>query len=310
MIDYDGLFKKLISQFFPEFIELFFADISNSWDKNSLEFLPQEIFSEIPEGEKKIIDLLFTAQWRNQQTLFIIHVEHQSYTRPNFNQRMFRYFTRLHEKYCLPVYPIVIYSHDAPKTLVSDSYRVELSGWTILEFHYKVIQLNRLNWQDFVNERNPVASALMSKMRMSTTERPTVKLMSLQMLSSLGLNYAQVKLISGFIDTYLKLNDSETVIFEEQLARIEPRQKEEVIQIVTSWMEEGLQQGRIEGRVEGREQEAVTLVLRLLKRRFGTLDSQLEEEIQNLSTSSLEDLAEALLDFTSVADLQAWLQAR
>ncbi|GAA6616960.1 hypothetical protein NUACC26_027680 [Scytonema sp. NUACC26] len=78
------------------------------------------------------------------------------------------------------------------------------------------------------------------------------------------------------------------------------------MQIVTSWMEEGLQQGR----AEGREQEAVTLVLRQLNRRFRTLDSQLQQQIQNLSVSSLEDLAEALLDFTTVADLQAWLPAQ
>jgi hypothetical protein len=59
----------------------------------------------------------------------------------------------------------------------------------------------------------------------------------------LGLNPAQIQLISGLIDTYLKLNTEEKALFEEQLARIEPRQQQEVMQIVTSWMEEGIQQG-------------------------------------------------------------------
>ncbi|WP_017318951.1 DUF4351 domain-containing protein [Mastigocladopsis repens] len=306
MIDHDRLFKELLSNFFPEFIELFFPDVSAYWDRDSLQFLPQEMFTDITEGERKIVDLLVQAAFINQKALFIIHTEHQSYTKSDFNARMFRYFARLHEKYDLPVYPIVIYSHDFPQRPEANSYSIEFPGWKVLEFNYRVIQLNCLNWQDFVNHQNPVASALMSKMRMDAQERPTVKLVSLQLLSTLGLNPAQVQLISGFIDTYLKLNAEEKAVFEEQLATIEPRQQEEVMQIVTSWMEEGIQQGR----QEGRQQEAATLVLRLLNRRFSGVSSQLQERIQNLSTAELEDLAEALLDFNTVADLEAWLGNR
>ncbi|WP_201027320.1 hypothetical protein, partial [Salmonella enterica] len=156
--------------------------------RDSLEFLPQEVFTDVTEGERKIADLVVRASFRNQDALFIIHTEHQSYSQPEFNRRMFTYFARLHEKFALPVYPVVIYSHDSPLTLEPNSYQVEFPGWKVLEFNYRVIQLNQLQWQDFVNQQNPVASALMSKMRMDAGERPTVKLMSLQLLVSLGLN--------------------------------------------------------------------------------------------------------------------------
>jgi Domain of unknown function (DUF4351) len=126
---------------------------------------------------------------------------------------------------------------------------------------------------------------------------------SLQLLANLGLNPAQIQLISGFIDTYLKLSDREKAVFEEELARIEPRQEEQVMRIVTSWMEEGIEQGL----QQGRQQEAVSLIMRLLSRRVGALTPQLQERIQGLSVAQLEDLGEALLDFTSVADLEAWL---
>jgi predicted transposase/invertase (TIGR01784 family) len=52
----------------------------------------------------------------------------------------------------------------------------------------------------------------------------------------------------------------------------------------------------------------VNLVIRQLKRRFGELDSNLVEQIQALGVSELEALAEALLDFDTVADLESWLQ--
>ncbi len=49
------------------------------------------------------------------------------------------------------------------------------------------------------------------------------------------------------------------------------------------------------------------LVLRLLNRRIGKIDATLIERIKGLSIEQLENLGEALLDFSSVADLEAWL---
>jgi hypothetical protein len=50
--------------------------------------------------------------------------------------------------------------------------------------------------------------------------------------------------------------------------------------------------------------------MRLLNRRFGVLSPQLQERIQRLSVAELEDLGEALLDFSAVADLEAWFGDR
>jgi len=261
MINHDRLFKELLSTFFPEFVELFLPDVAEYLEPNSIVFLSQEIFTDVTLGERYEADLVVQAKFREQQSLFIIHVEHQSYSEADFNKRMFRYFDQ-------------------------------------------VIQLNRLNWQDFATQPNPIASALMSKMRMEAEERPQVKLISLQLLSSLGLNPAQLHLISGFIDIYLKLNPVEQVKFEEELARIEPVQQEEVMEIVTSWMETGIQQGR----QEGRREEAASMVLRLLNRRCGSLTTELQQQIQNLSVEQLEELGEELLDFTSIQNLINWLQ--
>jgi len=86
MIDHDRLFKELLSNFFPEFIELFFPDISAYWERDSIEFLPQEVFTDVTEGERKILDIVLQASVRSQDTLFIIHTEHQSYSQTNFNQ--------------------------------------------------------------------------------------------------------------------------------------------------------------------------------------------------------------------------------
>ncbi len=67
-------------------------------------------------------------------------------------------------------------------------------------------------------------------------------------------------------------------------------------------LQRGLQQGRQEGRQEGE----VALITRLLTRRLGEVNSLLMERIRGLSTEQLEELAEALLDFSNAADLMAW----
>ncbi|WP_017324142.1 DUF4351 domain-containing protein [Synechococcus sp. PCC 7336] len=66
--------------------------------------------------------------------------------------------------------------------------------------------------------------------------------------------------------------------------------------------------GRSEGRQEGRREGELSLVLRLLKHRFGELAPELLLQVESLSLDSLEELGEALLDFSSEADWVAWLQ--
>ncbi|MTJ17676.1 DUF4351 domain-containing protein [Dolichospermum sp. UHCC 0299] len=43
-------------------------------------------------------------------------------------------------------------------------------------------------------------------------------------------------------------------------------------------------------------------------RRFGEIKLSLIEQIQSLSIEQLENLADALLDFSQVADLETWLK--
>ncbi|NDJ17460.1 Rpn family recombination-promoting nuclease/putative transposase [Myxacorys almedinensis] len=62
-----------------------------------------------------------------------------------------------------------------------------------------------------------------------------------------------------------------------------------------------------EGREEGREEGQRSLILRLLTRRVGELSQEVRSQVEALSLEQLEDLGEALLDFTSLDDLQAWL---
>lgn len=300
MIDHDRLFKELISTFFREFVELFLPDIIAQMAPDSLVLLDKELFTDVTSGDKYQADLVARADLREPSSSFIIHIENQSRSEPDFGLRMFRYFCRLYEKHAIPVYPVVVFSFDLPKRPEQNTYKVEFLGEEINVFKYRVIQLNRLAWQDFVARPNPVACAFMAKMQMDVSERPTVKLECLRMLTHLPLDPARKHLISGFIDTYLRLNPEEQAIFEVGLSTILPEEREEVMQIVTSWMEEGIELGLQQG--------VRSTVQRQLQRRFGELTPELDNAFRQLSLPQLEELADALLDFSTVADLEAWLR--
>jgi len=53
----------------------------------------------------------------------------------------------------------------------------------------------------------------------------------------------------------------------------------------------------------------VNMVLKLLDYRVGPLEPNLQAQIETLNLSEVEELGKALLDFSGVADLVAWLQA-
>ncbi len=75
---------------------------------------------------------------------------------------------------------------------------------------------------------------------------------------------------------------------------------------VTSIERAGIRKGKAEGHQEG----TISVILPLLKRRFGELEPELEQGINALSLKQLEELSEALLDFSNVAEVGAWLAER
>ncbi|MEH2145231.1 Rpn family recombination-promoting nuclease/putative transposase [Nostoc sp.] len=72
----------------------------------------------------------------------------------------------------------------------------------------------------------------------------------------------------------------------------------------------GEQKGIVKGQEIGREEEARSLILKLLNRKVGAIPDQLQTQIQVLSLEQLEGLGEALLDFSAIADLEGWLQGQ
>jgi hypothetical protein len=296
MIDHDRLFKELVTTFFAEFVELLLPELASYLDASSIEFLDKEVFTDVTEGERHEADVLARARFQGKDSCFLVHVENQAQVQTEFARRMFRYFARLHEKHAVPVYPVVVFSHGSTR-LEPAEYRVSFPDLEVMRFQFRSIQLRQLDWRRYLRQSNPVAAALMSRMDMAAQDRPRVKLECLRLLTTLRLNPARMKLISGFIDTYLRLNREETLRFEREADTVLTiNERSRMLELTTSWKE------------EGRREECLRLVVRQLRRRLGSLDVAMETQLNGLTLDRLETLAEALLEFTTVGDLTSWLQ--
>ncbi|MEY3868310.1 MAG: hypothetical protein RLZZ338_2201 [Cyanobacteriota bacterium] len=68
-IDHDRLFKELLSTFFWEFLELFLPDVIQYMERDSISFLPEEVFTDVTSGERRKVDLL-APDFKENQPVF------------------------------------------------------------------------------------------------------------------------------------------------------------------------------------------------------------------------------------------------
>ncbi|NJO42182.1 MAG: DUF4351 domain-containing protein [Cyanobacteria bacterium RU_5_0] len=78
-------------------------------------------------------------------------------------------------------------------------------------------------------------------------------------------------------------------------------------QAYLEWEQQTEQRGIEQGIEQGIERGERSLILRQLTRQVGELPEPVRSQIEALSIISLEPLGEALLEFSSLSDLEAWL---
>jgi hypothetical protein len=121
--------------------------------------------------------------------------------------------------------------------------------------------------------------------------RGTVQKRAIDELAALPLNQPYVKITLELLynlQKNLKINQSSQTEDQELIMRLAPL----------------YQQDRELAKQEGEQR----LIIRLLNRRVGEIDSSLIQKVQELPVEKLEELGEALLDFNSVTDLETWLK--
>jgi len=161
-----------------------------------------------------------------------------------------------------------------------------------------------MDWRDYLHSDNPVASALMAKMAIAPADRVRVKAECLRLLITLKLDSARSRFISGFIDTYLRLERDEAQRFERWFkTEISLNGQEKIMELTTSWKEEGLQLGLQQGLQQGIKQGESLVLKRLLTRRFKSIPPDVLLRIEQAVPEQLETWIENTLDATTLEEV-------
>jgi len=304
-IDHDRLFKELLSAFFHEFLELFFPKLNRLIDPGSFNFLQQELFSDITVGEKHVVDLLVETRLQGTKGIILIHIEHQARSEKDFSERMFIYFSRLWQKFRCPILPVAIFSQEE-ESVQDGILEMKLPVLEVLRFAYYPVVLKNLDWREYLQQDNPVAAALLSKMGYRSEERVWVKLEFLKILTRLQLNLAEKALLTGFFETYLQLNKEEEKEFKEARKELSPEEVQELEKIETSWHKKGREEGRQEGHREGR----LEIIEEFARKKYGQFSADIKEELQKLSCEQLKGITHALFDGISWEEFAKMVQEK
>jgi len=219
---------------------------------------------------------------------------------------MFTYNCRLFERYDRPVASLAVLADDSP------TWRPGAFGWELFGcrhvLEYPLVKLldyaSRL--ETLLQDPNPFALVtgahlLTRQTRGDAERRYAAKWRLARLLYERDWDRQRIIDLFAVIDWMMRLPPELENRLWQELTTLECNK---TMPYVTSVERIGYQRGHLEGRHE----EASALVQKLLRHRFGALSPAIEERIVPLPLERIEALGEALLDFTAVTDLEAWLR--
>jgi predicted transposase YdaD len=209
--------------------------------------------------------------------------------------RMCSYSIRLQWEYELPVRQVLIWLVPTSNQAVFETeFRTEFT-----HHRYQVIRL----WEE---SPEPLLenNALLPLAVLCATQNPT------ELLSQVAQEVGKIEDTDQRQEIAACTQILAGLRFDKQL--ISTMFREEIMQesvVYQDILQKGIAQGLEQGLEQGEKQGEVAVILRQLHRFCGLLNLEIKSRIQSLSKPQLEELSEALLDFTNLADLQQWLDS-
>jgi hypothetical protein len=313
--DYDGAWKYALEQFFPAFLSLFFPDAHQAIDwAQPVVFRDTELEQIAPEdqaGKQRIDKLVELRRPDGEPALVLVHIEVQSQRDSDFAPRMFRYHARLFDRMKLPMVSLAVLG-DEELNWRPNSFGYEQWGCK-LRLEFPTVKLRALDKAVLEAAANPIATLVLlhrdaQETRGKQQDRLRRKVMRFRAMLRQGYSVEDIRRLLRVMEHLLRLRPDLELIARNEMRRVE-QEEYGMERFVTSFERIGREEGRVEGRVEGREQERRELVLRLLERKIGPVNAKAQERVDALGSDQLLLLGDALLDFSTAGDLDAWLTA-
>jgi predicted transposase YdaD len=226
----------------------------------------------------------------------ILHIEFQtlSTSRKPIPLRVIDYYIRLKRLYteCTIIQVVIFLQETEDKNAFINVYQDVNTT-----HYYQVIRMWEQDPVLFLN--NP---ALLPLAPLTRTNAPQ------DLLSQVAESVAKIEEIEIKRDIVACTEILAGLRFEKKL--ISQLLREDIMResvIYQDILQKGEEKGRKEGEKRGEQQGEQRTIIRQLNRRFGELDSSLVDRIKTLNIDKLDNLADALLDFSNINNLVNWL---
>jgi predicted transposase YdaD len=199
------------------------------------------------------------------------------------------------EKYGLPVYPVLVnILPPSDPNVVCDRFESNFLGLqSRQDFH--VINLWEIDaemvFEQSLDTLLPFVPILKNGGNQQSVKRALLQLQQNEQL-------VELESLLGFFASFVL--DTELV---HQIMRWDMTVLRE-----SPWYQEILLEGENRGEQRGKTEGERSLVLRQMSRRIGEVSPERRSQIQSLSLTQIEELGEALLDFSSPIDLDNWMR--
>lgn len=216
----------------------------------------------------------------------------------NFEERMYIYNYRAFDLYHQFVVSVAILGDTSPSWRPNSYDRAMLDCELSLKFPIAKILDYESKWDELEKSDNPFAIIVMAHLKTKATtsnltEREQWKWILIRGLYDRGFTKEKVIKLFKIIDTMMTLPKQLQAGLVTKIKHFEEERKMPLISPTEQLaMERGEQQ----------------LIIRQINRRVGEIELSLIDSIRRLTIDKLELLGEALLDFSSVTDLEQWLQ--
>ena len=305
MTSHDQLWKDLFRTFFPDLLFLLDSDLAarlvGNLGPGGITFLDKEVFHDLPEGERREVDLLAEIPDRADGRKFRVHVEIEQSFGGEIGRRVARYSHHLYLRHPGPVVSIVVFLHGGPAGALWTDYIERAFEREIHRFNYLSLGLSRLSSQILLDRPEPLAWALASLTRPGKMGRARLKLELLRKIAKAPVNDLRRYLLTNCVETYLQLTGR---VAEQYAALYAAQANPEVEAMRMTWGDRMEMEYEQKGRKEGREEGTRQALLRLLGKRFGEVSPAVRERVEAISSlDELGGMIDRILEVKSIEEL-------
>ena len=170
---------------------------------------------------------------------------------------------------------------------------------TYLRFHYLVCDLARIDATAWLKSDNIVARLNLPAMAYPPSRKVDIYAQAMRGLFNLEADPERQAKYLDFIDIYADLDDNERKVYEQRY----PEEVQKMTTFADRFIEKGFEEGIEKGIVEGKAQGQAAVLLKQLQIRFGGVDSQYRQRIEQADADTLLLWAERVLTANSLEDV-------